>query len=81
MDKEQRIKLLKGLARSSEGMALKEHFQELIRELTNGKNFKSDDFEMDGKASIKASIVLEKVIRDLNSLGKDKDKRKINNYI
>ena len=81
MTKEQRLKYLEKLAHSNEGEALKEYFQELIGKLTDSRNYKSDDFEMEGKSSIKAVAVLEKIMRDLELLTKPKKARQKNPYI
>lgn len=81
MEKEQRLKYLSGLAKSNEGIALKEHFEELIRKLTDGRNYSKDDFEIEGKTSIKAAAVLEKIMRDLKLLKKEKGEREKNPYI
>jgi len=80
MKKEQKLQMLKRLAFSSEGEALKQHFQELIEKLIDGRNYSKDDFEMEGKASIKAAAVLGKILRDLELLKKDKKDREHNQY-
>lgn len=81
MSKEQRLKLLEQLAHSDMGVALKEYFQELIVRLTDGRNYSKDSFEIEGKASIKAAAVLEKIMRDLEILKKPKKEIKKNQYI
>lgn len=81
MTKEQRNKYLEELARSNTGIALKEYFQELIEKLTDGRNYSKDDFEIEGKTSIKAAAVLEKIMRDLELLKKPKKEIKKNQYI
>lgn len=82
MTKEERIKYLKKLAKSNEGIALKEHFEELIKRLVDARNFSKDNFEIEGKASIKAVIILEKILRDLEILKKEtKKEKKKNQYI
>ncbi len=72
MDKEQRTQLLKRLAASSEGEALKDLFQELISGLTDSRKYNKDDFEMEGKSSLKAVSVLARVLRDLELLKRKK---------
>lgn len=81
MKKENRQKYLEQLAKSSQGEALKEHFEELIKRLTDGRNYSKEDFEMEGKASIKAAAVLEKIMRDLGILAKEKKLREKNPYV
>ena len=80
MDKEQRKQLLKRLATSPEGEALEEHLQGLILQLTDSRNYKSDEFEMEGKSSLKASAILEKVLKDLNILKRKKSESKKTSY-
>ena len=72
--KEQRLKHLEKLAHSTMGDALKEHFEELIRNLTDGRNYSKENFEVEGKASIKAAAVLERIMRDLELLKREKSK-------
>jgi len=81
MTKEQRFKYLEKLAQSNEGEALKEHFEILIDKLTDARNYKSEDFEMEGKASIKAAATLKKILTDLNLLKKPKTNKEKNQYI
>ncbi len=81
MTKEQRKKYLEKLARSNEGEALKEYFLELIGKLTDARTYKTDDFEMEGKSSLKAAAVLQKIVRDLELLKKEKKEREQNLYI
>jgi len=81
MTKDQRQKYLEQLARSNEGEALKEYFEELIKKLTDGRNYKSEDFEMEGKSALKAAAVLEKIMRDLGLLKNPKKEPKKNQYI
>ena len=81
IDKEQRKQLLKRLANSSEGEALKDLFEELIGKLADSRNYKSDDFEMEGKSSLKAVAILEKVLRDLSLLKRKKKDRGRNQYL
>ena len=81
MNKETRLKYLKNLAHSNEGLALKEHFEELISKLTNARNFGGESFEIEGKASLKAAIILEKILRDLELLKRTRKKVVKNQYI
>lgn len=81
MNKKQRIKLLKQLACSSEGKALKELFEEKIGILTDSRSYSKEDFEIEGKASIKAAAVLEKIMIELALLAKPTKKTKKNQYI
>ena len=60
------------------GEALKEHFEELIENLVDARNFPKDNFEMEGKASIKAVAILQKILRDLELL-KRRTKQKTKN--
>ena len=81
MDKEQRKQLLKRLSVSSEGEALKDLLKERISALTDSRKYKADDFEMEGKSSLKAVTVLEKVLRDLELLKRKKGDRGQNQYV
>ena len=80
MTKEVRLKYLEQLAKSNQGDALREHFEELIAKLTDARNYRTDDFEIEGKTSIKAAAVLKKILTDLNLLKKEKTERKQNQY-
>ena len=81
MTKQQRLDALKKLAGLTEGQALKEHFEELIGNLTDSRNFSKEDFEIEGKASLKAAIILQKILRDLELLRKPKVERKKAQYL
>jgi len=81
MDKETRIKYLTSLAGSNEGKALREHFEEQIRKLTDARNYDKADFEIEGKTSIKAAIVLEQIMKDLHLLKIPKTNREKNLYL
>ena len=81
MTKEERIKYLKRLAKSKEGEALKEHFNELIEKMVDARGFSKEDFELDGKTNLKAAAALEKILRDLELLAKDKSSKPKNQYI
>jgi hypothetical protein len=75
MDKEERRKYLKNLAVSNEGEALKDYFEELIGSLVDARNFNKTYFELEGKASLKAAAILEKILRDLELLKKPLPKK------
>jgi len=81
MTKEERIKYLKRLAKSKEGEALKGYFKELIERLVDARSFNNENFELEGKASLKAVAILEKVLRDLELLARDKSSKPKNQYI
>jgi len=72
---------LKKLAHSNEGQALKEYFEELIGKLTDARSFGGESFEIEGKASIKAVAILEKILRDLELLKRSKKQIKKNIYM
>ena len=80
MDKEQRRKYLELLSKSHEGEALKEHIEILISQLTDARNYKSEDFELEGKASLKAAGILQRLLSDLLVLGKSKKDKIHNQY-
>ena len=80
MTKEQKMGYLKKLAYSTEGEALTQHFQELIDELTDSRSYPVDDFEMEGRASVKAAKVLGKIIKDLKLLKRETKSREANQY-
>ena len=81
MDIKQRDKMLEKLAHSSEGKALEDYFNELINKLTDSRTYSKDDFEIEGKSSIKAAAVLEKIMRKLKILEKPEKSRESNPYI
>jgi len=81
MNIEEENKYIQQLAKSNMGEALKQRLERLIRGLTDARTYKSDDFEMEGKSSIKAAAVLRKIITDLNLLAKPKSEREKNPYI
>jgi len=81
MDKKQRIEFLKRLSTSPEGEALEEHLQGLILQLTDSRNYKSDEFEMEGKSSLKAVAVLQRVLKDLELSKRKKKDRGQNQYV
>lgn len=81
IDKKQRSELLKRLSASSEGVALKELFEELITKLTDSRNYNSEEFEMEGRSSLKAANILEGVLRHLQLLKRPKKERGQNQYL
>lgn len=80
MDKEQRIKLLKKLAASNEGEALRDHCNELATKMRDGRTYEWNSFETSGKTSLKAADILEKIARDLNALKEPEKKIGKNQY-
>ena len=78
---EQRKKLLKKLAGSSEGKALGEYLQEQIDKLLDPRTYSADDFEIEGKTSIKAAGALEQIKRDLLMLSKPVEEQANNQYV
>lgn len=82
MDQNTRIQYLKQLAASNEGLALKEYIEELIVKLVDSRNYNSENFEIEGKAAVKAAAILQKVLRDLELLKRKKTSSKnTNQYI
>ena len=75
------MKLLKRLSTSDLGVALREHFEIKIANLVDGRNFKEDDFLVDGKARVEAAKVLKKIIIDLDLIKEDVRNRERNPYI
>ena len=80
MNREQRFEYLKKLAGSNQGEALKEHFEELITKLIDARNYKSTEFEMEGKSSVKAADLLKKIMKDLGLLKKEKTIKEKDTY-
>jgi len=80
MDKETKLKYLGQLARSIEGDAIIQHFQEKIDDLRDGSNYNVDNFERDGLASIKAADVLDGIMKDLKLLKRKKTEKKRNQF-
>jgi len=80
MTEEQRNKQLKKLVNSSMGKALMEHLQMKIDKLTDARNYNNNDFETEGKSSLKAADILEKELKSLSLIkNNEKDKDKENN--
>ena len=80
MEKVEREQFLKSIAQSPSGEALKDLLEEQIRELKDATNFSKDNFEIDGKASLKAAAKIEKVIYLLELLKKPTPEKKGSQY-
>lgn len=79
---EEENKYLEQLARSGNmSEAVKQYFERGIKSFTDARNYKSDDFEIEGKSFIKAAILLEAFLRKLELLAKPKKERQKNPYI
>lgn len=81
MNKENRQKELKKIAKSSQGEALRELFEEKIRRLTDASTYDKDDFEIEGKTSLKAAAVLKSIQRELGILRQEQNINKTNDYV
>ena len=81
MDKILREKTLKSLAQSSHGDALLDWWEEHIDKLTDATTYSIDNFEVEGKSSLKAALVLKKMVRALNLKKEKKQPKELNNYI
>lgn len=77
MDKKQRNLYLKKLARSSEGEALKEYFEERILKLKDLTTIESWEETIGRKLAI---VEIEKIMRQLNLLKKEKPSSKRERY-
>jgi len=69
MTKKQQLEFLKQIANTDAGLAVIDLLEEKVRELKDASNFSKDDFEMDGKASLRAAVMLDKAIREIKRLG------------
>jgi len=78
--KDKREKLLKSIALSPEGEALKDFLKEQITELKDATSFPKQSFEIEGKASLKAAAKIEKLIYILESFKQGKPSKKQNQY-
>ena len=76
MKKEEKEEQLEKLSNSTMGMALAEHFQEKIDKLIDARTYKTNDFETEGRTSLKAVEVLSQILKDLNIMGHGKKKKK-----
>lgn len=74
MTKNKRQKLLKSIAMSPGGEALKDLLEEQIKDLKDASNFSRENFEIEGKASLKAAAKIEKIIYFFEKLKKPKSK-------
>ena len=72
MKKDMRVKALTRLSKSDLGDALIDFLKEKSKELKDGSNYSLNDFEIDGKASIKAAAKIEELIFLLNNLKEGK---------
>jgi len=68
MKRETRLKNIQRLAKTDLGDALVDFLQEKVAALRNGKDFDPNNFEVDGKASIKAAEKIEEMINLLKQL-------------
>lgn len=80
MTNEEIRKYLKKIATSTEGVALKEYIENQISKMLDPRRYSEDNFEMDGKTSLKAAYVLEKLLVDLELLKKPVNKPSKNQY-
>ena len=80
MTKEQREKFLQSIAQSPAGEALKDLLEEQIRDLKDATSFSKENFEIEGKASLKAAAKIEKIIYILELLKKPKSEKKGSQY-
>jgi len=67
--KKQRDEFLKQIVQTDAGLAVIDLLEEKARELKDARNFPMKNFEINGKASLKAAAKLEEVIFDLKRLG------------
>jgi len=80
MEKIEREQLLKSIAESPAGEALKDLLEEQIRNLKDATGFSKENFEIEGKASLKAAAKIEKVMYILELLKKTESKKTKNPY-
>jgi len=80
MEKIEREQLLKSIAESPAGEALKDLLEEQIRDLKDATGFSKENFEIEGKASLKAAAKIEKVMYILELLKKTESKKTKNPY-
>ena len=80
MTKDQRNNLLKSIAQSPAGEALTDLLKEQIEELKDATNFSKENFEIEGKASLKAAAKIEKVMYLLELLKKPKSRKAKHQY-
>ena len=80
MNKEQTQKYLKQIAMSPEGVALKGWLEEKISKLNDASTYPTDSFELEGKASIKASAILRALMFELELSKENTPPKKNNEY-
>lgn len=80
MTKEKREQLLKQIAKSPEGEALKDWLEERIDVLKDASTYPEDSFELTGKASVKAVAVLKTLMFELGLLKETKLQKENNQY-
>ena len=81
MLKEERQQILEHLAKSKQGEALKEFFNEKIDELKDVTRLPAEHFEVQGRANIMAIVKIKEIMRTLELLKKENPKRIQNPYI
>ena len=80
MNKNERENLLKSIAQSPSGEALKDLLEEQIRDLKDATSFPKENFEIEGKASLKAAAKIEKIMYLLELLKKPVSEKKGSQY-
>ena len=80
MNKNERENLLKSIAQSPAGEALKDLLEEQIRDLKDATSFPKENFEIEGKASLKAAAKIEKIMYLLELLKKPVSEKKGSQY-
>jgi len=80
MKKETRLKNIQRLAKTDLGDALVDFLEEKVIELKDGKNFDITNFEVDGKASLKAAEKLAEMINLLKQLRQKPEEVKKTSY-
>ena len=81
MDKIQKQKYLTELARSNQGEALKELFDEKIEELKDVTRLPAEHLEVQARANIMAIVKLKEILRILFLLKEEKSKTEKNQYM
>ena len=80
MKKRQREQLLKSIALSPEGEALKDWLEEKMSQLKDASTYSDESFELEGRASVKAAAILKTLMFELGLLKENKPPRKHNEY-
>jgi hypothetical protein len=78
---EQRTSYLKELAKTEQGLAVIEFLEEKITQLKDASKFPLKNFEVNGKASLKAAVKLEEVIATIKRLGNPEPEKGKNQYV